>query len=203
MTIRRTLIIAFFTQSDSVISWSLDTLCRITCIIKVWLHLSVGDTLLSVICWGTVYWCLKAFHCISMPSWYVGCYFTVQNYLCIHKVCQSSHTNTHMGNVHLCLYCSYKNLVGIVLADKHKNSGKPKKLHRTSQRSLARLCEKLIGRKNWKTQSCAVCATKTCRHSRGTFPLVRKLGTKWRWSMSCSGHFIREKLKGKCVLTTP
>jgi len=109
--------------------------------------LSVGDTLLSMICWRTVFWFLNTFHCISMPFWYVGCYFTIQNYLCIHKVCLSSHTNTHLGSVHLCLYCSYKNLVGIMFADKHKNSGIPKKLHRTTQRSTERLCEKLI---RWK-----------------------------------------------------
>ena len=34
-----------------------------------------------------------------------------------------------------------------MFADKHKNSGIPKKLHRTTQRSTARLCKKLIGRK--------------------------------------------------------
>ena len=129
----------------------MDTLCRITSIIKVWLHseycfvnrrYSVVNDLLrdSVLMFEGFPLYFNAFLVCRLVFYRTICAFT--------KYVKSSHTNKHVGSVHLCLYCSYKNLVGIMFTDKHKNSGIPKKLHRTPQRSTARLCVKLIGRKN-------------------------------------------------------
>jgi len=119
------------------------------------------------------------------------------------KYVKSSHTNKHVGSVHLCLYCSYKNLVGIMFTDKHKNSGIPKKLHRTPQRSTARLCVKLIGRKNWKMQHCRVCSIKTCSIVEVHFHSFVSLVLNGDGQLHALATLSKKNWRGRCVLSTP
>jgi hypothetical protein len=192
------LIIALFTQSDLVLSWSLDTLCRITCVIKVRLH--------SEYCFVN-----RRYSDVDLLKDSVLMFEGFPLYLIAFLVCRllfySKELFVHSHGMpeftHQCACGRCSSMLVLFIQELGGNYGRRqtqeqwyiKKVTQNYSEITARFCEKLIGRKNGKLQCFPVCAIKTCRHSRGIFLLIRKLSTKWRRSAICSGHFIREKLK--------